>query len=95
MYTRQQYMKNEVDHSTYFGQFVNDDILNLFSESILLKIENSEDSHFNDIPLATWDSLGMYMPKSVRRMMLDTGEGLSIASHVCILKAAARSLRGW
>jgi len=94
-YTREQYMNNECDHDTYYGQFVSSAIVELVADSIGVdRIRASTDPHMNDIPLRDWDqleaSIGLLVHKNHRKK---TGEGWSSGTSVCIAKAAARRIQ--
>lgn len=94
-FTRTQYMNDEVDHDTYYGQFVTPAVAELVADRIGAdRIRASEDPHMNDIPLREWDALiptlGMLVSKDQRKA---TGELWCDATGVCILKAAARRLQ--
>lgn len=106
MITRKQYMQNhsrqhdehgsgQVAHNEYYAQFVNDDVLRIVKRSIGEDvIKASTDEHFNDIPLSRWD--GTHGVAYATKEMRDAaGEGWSMSTNVCILKAAARQIRGW
>jgi hypothetical protein len=94
-YTREQYMNNECDHDTYYGQFVSSAIVELVADSIGVdRIRASTDEHMNDIPLRDWDQLetgiGLLVHKDHRKK---SGEGWSSSTAVCIAKAAARRIQ--
>ena len=80
--TREQYMNHKATHREYYGQFVNDNIKQVVARRIGLKrILNSQDEHFNDIPLQEWDNVSPVANVST------LGEG------VCIVKEAAKQLQ--
>lgn len=59
-YTRADYMAENpvVDHRTYYGQFVDDGVINYVLRGIgRAAILASKDEHFNDIPIRKWDAL--------------------------------------
>lgn len=85
-FTRQDYMDGKCTHSEYYAQWATGYIHSLVKSSIGEEaIKNSQDEHFNDIPLQVWDKLAQfvsYFPDN------------SLATRVCILKEAARQIRG-
>lgn len=91
MYTRKQYLNKECTHREYWGQFVNSHTKNLVRTHIgFSKIMQSDDPHFNDIPLEKWDAitLGHYSRAILRKV-----DGcVSIANQVCTLKESARQI---
>ena len=95
--TREQYMDGQIDHDTYYSQFVTYGVLQLVrSGSIKRVILSSKDPHFNDIPLNRWDLMAGALPSDaiLLHKLADRG-GISRANRVCILKAAAKQLRKW
>jgi len=102
MYTRKQYIANEVNRREYFGQFVDKDIkeaiLNYFTLERLL---SSKDEHLNDIPLQEWDHITGYekivsyplcIHPELRNKLRETGENISASGLVCIYKEAAKQI---
>lgn len=61
--TRAQYMNREIDHKSYYRQFVTEttiaDVIRVFG---IEKLDRAfaEDEHLNSIPLARWDSLSWH-----------------------------------
>jgi hypothetical protein len=101
MFTRKQYMDGEVSHNDYYGQFVTDGVIQLFDWALRDRIKKSIDPHFNDIPLRQWDQLAACLPKSVISVVCDAntsthsgGRAYSLSDCVCVLKAAAKKVRG-
>ena len=91
--TRTQYMVGEVDHETYYSQFVTYGVLQLV-RTIEQDILSSKDPHFNDIPLKRWERLAAGLPSDAVHMhKLADRSGISQCDRVCILKAAARRIR--
>lgn len=94
-------------HRKYHGQFVNEEIkrtvlLVIGREAIL----NSEDYHFNDIPLRKWDAMSGYRAypthafkppqEVVNSMCRALGKKTVVVSPsdcVCIYKEAARQIK--
>ena len=98
MFTCDDYMRHRCTHREFYRQFVTPAIIAgvkwLIGEDRLL---DSVDPHFNDIPLRRWDKLGDVLMSTLsptRDHLLGvaraTGENLSRATVVCILKEAAR-----
>jgi hypothetical protein len=92
MKTRQQYLSGECTHEEYYNQFVDERVkrivLNRFKKEDLIKAYERNQS-FNAFPLPVWDSLA----QNIRFKSEDvkaTGDYLTLAGSVCILKAAAR-----
>ena len=94
--TRQEYMKDSSNlHDKYYGQFVNSQILSLVVNIIGKKrINESICEHMNDIPLRLWDSISMQVNFYCTTDRKKAGECNSIATGVCIGKAAARLIKG-
>lgn len=94
MITRNQYMKGEATHRQYYAQFVDEDIKYAVIKQIGKdKLKSSKDEYFNDIPLKLWDDL--HLGKSafeIRVKMELTGDFLTLAGKVCILKEAGRQV---
>jgi hypothetical protein len=99
-YTRKQYMAGEVSHGDYYGQFVTTSVLGLLPTPRVL---DSKDEHFNDIPLKTWDHLAGCLSPGVIAKVAESNatvtaggvRSISLSDKVCVLKAAARQVRGW
>jgi len=99
--TRDDYMAKKISHEDYYGQFVTPAIIRLVENGIGIKeIKNSSDEHFNDIPLAKWDSLhvvnygrGMYSRLACGEKIKSAGESNSVNTGTCILKQAARIIK--
>lgn len=70
--TRAQYMGREIDHKSYYRQFITEttvaDVVRVFGIEELDRAF-AEDEHLNSIPLARWDSLSWYpvTPEGVYR----------------------------
>lgn len=99
-FTRKDYMDGVVDHQTYYGQFVNNQVISLICRAIGKdKILASTDKHFNDIPLRKWDALASSVPSrlvSLSNMFTQAEQNavpsISLSDQVCILKAAAHQI---
>lgn len=85
----------------YTGQFVTASVIQGVISCIGIDaIMNSKDKHFNDIPLANWDRIGL--PSDAARLVAlantftyapGTAPGLSLSDQVSINKAAARVIQ--
>lgn len=84
-------MNDLISHDDYYAQFVSSSIIKNVKQFIGIdRIMASSCEHFNDIPLRQWDDLPYYC----NRATLDLcGESYSKATHVCIMKNAARQIR--
>jgi hypothetical protein len=100
-YTRKDYISGTVDHQTYYAQFVSDSVINLIGSRIGKEcILASTNEHFNDIPLSKWDGLALLVPARLVSLsnMFTQAEStavpsVSLSDKVCILKAAAQTIR--
>lgn len=103
-HNRRAYMAREVDHQTYYAQFVTPEVERMVRNYIGEdKIKASADPHFNDISLGLWDNVGRLLRGDVLRLLdwsnasttKDETPWHSLSDLVCIVKAAARKIRGW
>lgn len=87
-------MMKLINHVDYYTQFVNKRTMNIVAARIGVdKIVNSNDPHFNDIPLADWDSLYSVISSATSVQLLKSaGESMSLSTAVCIAKAAANQI---
>lgn len=106
-YTRKDYMDGlkELDgkarHNLYYSQFVTRSVVeNVLRVISVREIMKSADEHFNDIPLRTWDNLGLPAKSSnliaranVFTYRQLTAPGLSQADQVCVNKQVARIIK--
>jgi len=96
MYTRKQYMNNEVSHADYYAQF-GIHLIKLVENRIGEKrILESSDPHFNDIPLREWDRLEHSVRQLVGGMLREYNgpkAGVSLSDCVCAAKSAARIIK--
>ena len=96
MYTRKQYMDNEVSHAEYYAQF-GIHLIKLVGNRIGKKrILKSNDPYFNDIPLAEWDRLEPSVRQFVGGMIRECNgpkAGVSLSDCVCAAKSAARIIK--
>jgi len=97
-FTRADYMNRLVSHDDYYDQFVNAVVVDMVSRRIgAERVKASADPHFNDIPLREWDRLAdtLINSNAARLVCQATGwNGTTLAERVCVLKAAARRIRG-
>lgn len=98
MYNRAQYMNGEINYNEYYDQFVTSHVISMLDHK---RVKDSECKHFNDINLTYWDRLAAFMPgdvvKEVAKSNASTHGGkpaISLSDCVCVLKAAARRIRG-
>lgn len=91
MFTRKQYLNNEVSHHDYFIQFATEEMREEVMREIGTdRIKQSKDEHLNDIPLHVWD--GLPVPKKCLELLEQANEGYSKCAMVCIYKAIAMEL---
>ena len=96
MYTRKQYMDNEVSHAEYYAQF-GIHLIKLVENRIGKKrILESSDPHLNDIPWVEWDMLESSVRRLVGGMLREYNgpkAGVSLSDCVCAAKSAARIIK--
>ena len=96
MYTRKQYMDNEVSHAEYYAQF-GICLIKLVENRIgKQRILESNDPYFNDIPMAEWDRLEPSVRQFVGCMIREYNgpkAGVSLSDCVCAAKSAARIIK--
>ena len=91
MYTRKDYLNNKCTHRQYYAQFVNDNVKLMIKDWIGIKrLLKSKDKYLNDIPLNTWDKIGL--PYGIKDLLKKAGDFYTLAGQVCILKEAARQM---
>ncbi len=101
MITRKQYMNKEASHHDYYIQFATDETRRLVVRHIGEdRIKKSICEHFNDIPLAYWDTLNEALKLTIRQRQKGAAEGFkpgtfgwSLSDAVCIAKAVANEVR--
>ena len=89
-------MEGKVSHQDYYTSFVTPEVLDLVSKQIgAYRIATSTDSHFNDIPLNSWDRLHFYIHNLCGKAVQQANGngGYALCDSVCIAKAAARLIR--
>ena len=91
IYTRKDYMSDKCTHEEYYGQLVTQGMKDHIARAIPQALAKSTDPVFNDIPLSTWDRLGMAY--SLRSEFEALGDIKSDAGMVCVLKEAARQVK--
>ena len=95
MYTRKQYMNNEVSHEDYYAQF-GKHLMNVVRNNIgIERILKSTDEHFNDIPLKKWKNLQHIVLNIVGHNLSEANStgGVSLSDCVCTVKSAATLLK--
>ena len=79
-------------HRKYYGQFVSARtkayVARIIGKDAIL---NSQDEHFNDIPLHRWDALTKGLPLAIS--FKETGDYATLAGLVCVAKEAARQIK--
>ena len=90
-FTRKDYMSDKCTHAEYYGQLVTQGMKDHIVRAIPQALAKSVDPVFNDIPLSTWDRLGMAY--SLRDEFKALGDIKSDAGMVCVLKEAARQVK--
>ena len=94
MKTRTQYMNHECSHAEYYGQFLTPAIVEAVKSRIGVdRIKQSEDEHFNDIPLAMWDAFLSHPAFQLHERLKGVGDGWSLSGVVCVAKTAARKIK--
>ena len=91
IYTRKDYMSNKCTHEEYYGQLVTQGMKEHVARAIPQGLAKSTDPAFNDIPLSTWDRLGMVY--NLTAEFKELGDIRSKAGIVCVLKEAARQVK--
>ncbi len=80
-------------HCAYYAQFITAAHLARLKRIGYTKIRESNDPHFNDIPLTEWDRLSLPIPHDSVTRMKECGDYPTLSGAVCILKEAARQYR--
>ena len=99
MITRQEMMQDSKNlYEPYMAQFVTPAVLHWVEQSIGIDvIKNSQNPHFNDIPLQRWDAFynTSTFAGEVSRALRDSGDvnARSIANACSVAKAAARIIK--
>lgn len=91
VYTRKDYMSNKCTHKEYYGQLVTQGMKEHIARAIPQALDRSTDPSFNDIPLSTWDRIGLAY--GLRNEFNALGDIKSDAGMVCVLKEAARQVK--
>lgn len=94
MFTRKQYMANEVSFSDYYGQFTSPNQRKAIAETIgIERLKASNCAHYNDIPLKLWDAFFFrFDGDGTFYKVQQSGDvnAKSLSNAVCIAKEAAR-----
>lgn len=98
MFTREDYLGRKCSHRDFYGQYVNEFVLNVVRNCGYLKqILASTDEHLNDVPLSMWDKLANSVSSYVGRRNVEfcgyKNATSSLSDCVCVLKEAARQLK--
>ena len=88
MFTREQYLNNEVSHEEYISQFVTSTELEVVKSQFGNRLFQSQDPYLNDIPLKEWDRL-LPSYRSIARQQ-EAGEVPCLGLRVSVLKQAAK-----
>ncbi len=82
-------------HRAYYAQFVTPAHFGRLRRLVGLidRIKSSNDPHFNNIPLSTWDRMSVPVPAESAAKMKECGDYITLAGAVCILKEAAQQIR--
>jgi hypothetical protein len=82
-------------HRAYYAQFVTPAhfarLGNLLG--LIERIKSSNDPHFNNIQLSTWDRMAVPLSAESAARMKECGDYPTLAGAVCILKEAAQQIR--
>jgi len=96
--TRQDYMANKATHRQYYAQFVTPQVRDWVEKRfgyLQLGRAVKAGEHLNTIPLHLWDKLAnchILSNCEIRAMLAKAGDGMSLATAVCILKEAGRQV---
>jgi hypothetical protein len=90
--TRTQYLNKEATHREYYSQFVTAGVIQRVKGFKLETLIKGKDEHFNNIPLALWDSLMPVVPFEINSKLKECGDYATKAGVVCILKEAAMQI---
>lgn len=93
MFTRRDYLKGHCSYDEYYLQFLNPALVDFIRKKIgtetILKTNN-----LNDIPLHVWDELIFHIKALIQSdVIIETQEGWSIATGVCVAKRAAKFIK--
>jgi hypothetical protein len=82
-------------HRAYYAQFVTPAHFAKLSNLVGLidRIKSSNDPHFNNIQLSTWDRMAVPVPAESAARMKECGDYPTLVGAVCILKEAAQQIR--
>lgn len=92
IHTRESYVKGKITHEEYYSQFVTPEIRQAVADRFNVKRLQEAGEHFNGIPIAQWDNLGLSFHHALRDEFKERGDGLSISGVLCVLKVAARQI---
>lgn len=93
MYTRRDYLYTRCTFDEYYGQFVTLEVLSYVDSKLGNDIILSEDETCGNIQLHNWDRLVYNLKPLVSdQVLIETQEGWSLSTGVCIVKMAAKQL---
>jgi len=91
MKTRKEYMSGVISHADYYAQFVTDPtLIGVYHVIGIKRLLASTDKNLNDISLHLWDRIGL--DSGAYKLLKSANDSYSLATSVCINKAAARIL---
>lgn len=82
-------MDGRCTHEQYYGQIAQRAGV-VIPEALMARVRKSQDEHYNDIHLPTWDIEGMHWRTAISAALKDAGDFWSMGMSVCTLKEAAR-----
>lgn len=91
MLTRKDYINGNCSHNEYYGEIVS--LANITAPSWIMEmVKDSNDDHYNDIPLTKWDSAGQSITQNfkIKSILEERGDSLTAAGIVCMMKQAAK-----
>ena len=96
MKTRKQYINGDCTHDEYYGQFVSRGVILAVERMVgATRIVESQDQHFNDIPLHVWDALNAPIRHICGQSISEANGsgGISLSDTVCVAKQAAKQIK--
>lgn len=92
-FSRKDYLDGKCTHREYYSQFVNQIVRDKVAQKFSKSLKESNDPHFNDIPLQRWDYVFALVPPFIKDAMKEAGDYPTAAGLVCIAKEAARQIK--
>ena len=91
MQTRKQYMDGECTHREFYADVAQRAGITVRDDHPLVeRARNSNDEHYNDIPIVLWDRFAAGFMPSASRSLRESGDFWSLAGGVCIGKEVVR-----